>query len=91
EQTLKAAQNIEVVRRMGAAKLQTLTLLGDIYMNNGHPDLALSAYLAAVEKADKTQSESLVRAADILSRTGNFDQAQQLIEKIRVNAEDALN
>lgn len=91
EQTLKAAQNIEIVRRMGAAKLETLTLLGDIYMNNGHPNLALSAYLAAVEKAATTQSEPLIRAADILSRTGNYDQAQTLISKIRANAENGLN
>jgi cytochrome c-type biogenesis protein CcmH/NrfG len=33
-------------------ELSTLTLLGDIYMNNSIPDLALDAYLSAVEMAE---------------------------------------
>ena len=88
---LKAAQNIEIVRRMGAAELQTLTLLGDIYMNNASPDLALNAYLAAVEKAEKTETEPLMRAADILTRSGNYEQAQTLITRIRSNVGNALS
>ena len=34
---MAAARNIEVVRRMGNAELATLTLLGDIYINNDAP------------------------------------------------------
>ncbi len=82
-ESLKAAQNIEIVRRMGAADLSTLTLLGDIYMNNESPDLALVAYLEAVKVANSTDIKSLLRAADLLTRSGNFEQAQTMIAETR--------
>lgn len=81
--SLAAARNLEVVRRMGAADLGTLTLLGDIYMNNSAPDLALEAYLAATEKATAADSQSLLRAADLLTRTGSYEQSKQMIAQIR--------
>ncbi|MGZ0656755.1 tetratricopeptide repeat protein [Coraliomargarita sp. W4R53] len=84
---LTAAKNLEVVRRMGAADLGTLTLLGDIYMNNNSPDLALEAYLAATEKATASDSKSLLRAAELLTRSGNFDQSKSIIAQIREKLE----
>jgi tetratricopeptide (TPR) repeat protein len=81
--SLAAAENIEIVRRMGAAKLTTLTLLGDIYMNNEAPDLALAAYLAAAEQATAKDSIALVRAAELLTRTANYEQAAAMIRKSR--------
>ncbi len=83
EQSLRAAQNLEIVRRMGKAELSTLTLLGDIYMNNSIPDLALNAYLSAVEMAESKDTDALLRAANILTRTTNFEQAATLIKDIR--------
>lgn len=81
--SLAAAKNLEVVRRMGAADLDTLTLLGDIYMNNQSPDLALEAYLAATKQATATDSKSLLRAAELLTRTGSYDQSKIMITEIR--------
>jgi len=90
---LKAAQNIEVARRMGAADLATLTLLGDIYMNNESPDLALVAYQEAVKLAKNSEMKPLLRAAELLTRTGNFDQAMTLItltrSRFNTNLDDA--
>ena len=61
DETLKAARNLEVIRRMDAANIETLSLLGDIYMNNNMPDLALSAYVDAAEMA---KSIAMCAAAD---------------------------
>jgi tetratricopeptide (TPR) repeat protein len=80
---MAAAKNLEVVRRMGAADLSTLTLLGDIYMNNSNADLALDAYLAATEIATASDSKPLLRAASLLTRTGNYEQAKTMIPGIR--------
>ena len=91
DQSLKAAQNLEIVRRMGKAELPTLTLLGDIYMNNESPDLALDAYLAAAEKAAATDAKALLRAAGILTRSGNYDPANTMIRSIRKNMGEGLN
>lgn len=90
DDSLAAAKNIEIVRRMGQADLSTLTLLGDIYMNNNVPDLALNAYLAAVEVATPEDSKALVRAADLLTRTTNYDQAAAMIAKSRSTLGEAL-
>ena len=91
DEVLKAAQNIEIVHRMGATDLTTLMLLGDIYINNDYSDLALNAYLAAVEIADSNQSKPLVRAADVLTQTGNFAQAKVLITSIRAKTATVLS
>ena len=91
DQPLKAAKNLEIVRRMGNAELSTLTLLGDIYMNNDTPELALSAYLQAAEVAEATDAKALLRAADILTRTANYTQAQELITQVRSELGGDLN
>lgn len=91
EQSLRAAQNLEIVRLMGKAELSTLTLLGDIYMNNSIPDLALEAYLGAVAMATPQEVEALLRAANILTRSSNFTQAADLIQNIRKNNNDNLS
>ncbi len=82
-ESMPAAKNLELVRRMGAADLSTLTLLGDIYMNNNAADLALEAYLAATEKATASDSKPLLRAAELLTRSGNLEQASTMIEQTR--------
>lgn len=82
-ESLAAAKNLEVVRRMGSADLSTLTLLGDIYMNNALPDLALGAYQSATKMATAGDSKPLIRAAELLSRTGSFDQSKTMIGSIR--------
>ena len=75
---------------MGAADLGTLTLLGDIYINNQSPDLALEAYLAATEKATAQDSQSLLRAAELLARTNSYDQSKEMIEAVRTQLGNAL-
>ena len=79
DDTMAASKNLEVVRRMGAAQVASLTMLGDIYMNNNFPGLALSAYLDALEKSANQNSSALMRAAKLLTQTGNHDEASQLI------------
>ena len=91
DESIAAAKNLEVVRRMGSADLSTLTLLGDIYMNNALPDLALDAYQAATEMASAGDSKTLVRAAELLARTGSFDQSKLMIASIREKMSDTMD
>lgn len=88
--SMAAAKNIEIVRRMGEAELATLTLLGDIYMNNEAPDLALEAYLAAADMATAEDSKALIRAAELLTRTANYEQAAAMIQKSRAALDQSL-
>ncbi len=91
DQTLKAARNLEVIRRMGAAKVDTLGLLGDIYMNNNMPDLALNAYVQASDLAENSDIQLLIKSAEVLAQTGNFEQSDVIISKIRSNFSEAVN
>ncbi|TVR48474.1 MAG: tetratricopeptide repeat protein [Puniceicoccaceae bacterium] len=83
DQPLRAATNYEIVRRMGQATPESLMLLGDIYMNDDMRDLALDAYLEAIELAPDQPIERPVRAAETLTIRGAHDQAERMIARIR--------
>jgi len=91
QQPMAAAGNIEIVRRMGKAEHATLILLGDIYINNAAPSLALDAYQAALKVANNNDSQSLIRAADILTRSGNFVKGKTMISSTRERFGDQLS
>ena len=83
EQPLAAAVNLEAVHMMGKAQASSLVLLGDIYMNEGMPELAKVAYLEVIEQ-DKgaTEFRTAYRAADLLIRTRSFDAASEILRSI---------
>lgn len=87
-QPLRAAENIEVARRIGAVDIATLSLLGDIYTNNNSPDLALTAYLAAIKAANSENLKPLIRAAEIFTRNGNYEQAKTMVSNTRAKFSD---
>lgn len=89
--TLEAARNLEIVERLGQADLQTLSLLGDIYMQNAMPDLALNAYLKASEIAEADDLDILIKSAEVLILTNNFNQSDRLIKRIRTDFSQRLN
>jgi tetratricopeptide (TPR) repeat protein len=91
QEPMAAARNIEIVRRMGKAELATLTLLGDIYINNDAPSLALDAYQAALQVANNNDSKSLIRAAEILTRSGSFAEGKTMIRSTRERFGDQLS
>ena len=91
DEPMAAARNIEIVRRMGKAELATLTLLGDIYINNDAPSLALDAYLAALDSAQNRESKPLIRAAEILTRSRNFAEAKVMLQRSRERFSGQLN
>jgi tetratricopeptide (TPR) repeat protein len=79
----KAAANFEVLRKLGKATPAHLTTLGDLYMTQGVPDLALSAYLAAAEADTSGNLGRTLRAADILVSRGAWEEARRLLARAR--------
>ena len=82
---MKAATNLEIVKRLGKADFQSLTLLGNIYSNNRMPDLALISYLDALKITDKKNIDVLIQSAGAFIAASNFEQARTLIKEIRNN------
>lgn len=83
EQPAKAITGLEIVRRLGKATPQNLYLLGDLHMSQETRDLALSAYMEAIEKDAGQNSAKALRAAQIVVSRGAWDEARKLFTKIR--------
>jgi tetratricopeptide (TPR) repeat protein len=96
EDYTSAAANYEILRKFGKIEFRQLMVLGDIYMSKDAKDLALEVYLEGVDKEVPGKAERSVRAASILASRGAFDEAGQLVKKIRalhgekISAEDDL-
>ncbi|MCU0770634.1 MAG: tetratricopeptide repeat protein [Verrucomicrobia bacterium] len=83
EQPAKAIISLEMLRRAGKATPPSLYLLGDLHMSQDAPDLALAAYLDALNLDNGQNPTRALRAAQILVSRNAFDQASQLFVKIR--------
>jgi tetratricopeptide (TPR) repeat protein len=82
EQPAKAALSLEMLRRAGKANPTTLYLLGDLYMAQESRDLALGAYLEAIDKDSGANPAKALRAAQILVSRGAWTEANQMFAKI---------
>lgn len=82
EQPAKAAISLEMLRRLGKATPPSLNLLGDLYMAQESRDLALGAYLEAMDKDNSQNPAKALRPAQILVSRGAFTEAQQLFAKM---------
>lgn len=84
-QPLKAAENLEMVRRLGTLDANSFALLGDIYLNQQMPDLALNAYQEAISGENKPALKAAVRSASILAQINALDESQKLVDTIQAS------
>jgi tetratricopeptide (TPR) repeat protein len=91
EKKEEAAVNLEVLRLKGLADESNLSLLGNLYMDRNEPQLALLAYLAAMEKSQKLNIAQTLKSAKILSDYGFPDKADEFIIEVRKKAGDAIS
>jgi tetratricopeptide (TPR) repeat protein len=83
KQNLRAAENLEVVDRLGKASLDTLYTLGDIYLSENLPDLAAGSYMRAID-ADAGQPVARpLRSAESLSARAAVPQARMVLSHLR--------
>jgi cytochrome c-type biogenesis protein CcmH/NrfG len=83
EQPEQASISLEMLRRLGKSNPQSLFLLGDLYMTQEIQDLALNAYLEAIEKDSGQNPSRAMRAAQVLVSRGAYDHARKIFAKIR--------
>lgn len=82
DRKMDAAVNLEVLRLKGIANESELTLLGNIYMEQGEAQLALFAYLEAIEKAPKLDVARALKSARILNDYGYPEKAAAFVDKV---------
>lgn len=79
----EAAINLEILRFKGLADEANLNLLGNLYMDRSEPQLALFAYMAAIDKAIALDVPRALKSAKILTDYGFPDKAATFVQKIR--------
>lgn len=83
ERKLEAAVNLEVLRMKGLAGESELNLLGNLYMDQDEPQLALFAYLAAMDKSKTLDVPRTLKSARILNDYGYPDKAEAFVSRVR--------
>jgi tetratricopeptide (TPR) repeat protein len=79
---LRAAENFEIVERLGKSTAGSLNSLGDIYINEELYDLAVHYYLRALEVDDTTNIARAMRASRVLTSQGALDDTERLVAGI---------
>jgi tetratricopeptide (TPR) repeat protein len=90
KQPMKAASNLEALDAIGKSTVDSLFTLGDIYVTEGLPDLALSAFDRAVQKNPEQSPARAIRSAELLAARGGALQAKSLLGRIRESWGDEL-
>ncbi|MEW6744605.1 MAG: TonB family protein [Planctomycetota bacterium] len=89
-QPLKAAENLELVDRLGRAGGDSLNMLGDIYVNEELFDLAVESYTSALERDPASGPDRALRAVKVLAARGAYQESRQLLESIEALRGDRL-
>jgi Flp pilus assembly protein TadD len=90
-QPLKAAQNFEMVDRLGASTVASLSNLGNIYANEHLFELAVDAYRRALRLDPAAATGSALRAAKYLSESNALAELRALVEGIESAAGGTLD
>lgn len=69
-QPRRAAENYEIVARMGKATPDSMNMLGDIYINEDLYDLAVKCYIDAMVNAEAAGSEERAPGVEPEAKTG---------------------
>ena len=89
--TIDAAENFELVDRMGASTAESLALLGDIYAQDELFDLAADSYVRALEMSGADGATKALRNAKVLTSRGATDQAKRVVEILADSFGSSLN
>jgi tetratricopeptide (TPR) repeat protein len=82
KQPLKGAQDFEALDMLGKSTIDSLNRLGDIYVSEGLPDLAVGAYLRGIDLDGEQPVARPMHAAEVLAAHGALPQAKQVAQHI---------
>ncbi len=83
---LETIRCLEIARNVGTLDAGALHLLGGSYLNEGLPDRALDAYLAALRLEPRTAPPRLLQVAQTLLGQDQFDLARRLLATLPAEA-----
>ena len=86
----KAAVDLEALDAIGKSSVDSLFTLGDIYLSDALPDLALHAYARALTKDPAQAPARIVRSTEVLASRGGLEQARTLLAAVKQSMGDRL-
>lgn len=89
-QPLKAAENYEFVDHLGKSTVESLNMLGDIYINEELYEIAVNSYIKAIKLKPKNSAKRAIRAVKVLTARGAIKESRLLIENIETIQGDHL-
>ena len=89
-QPMRAAENYEIVDRLGKSTADSLNMLADIYVNDELYEPAAGRYLQALDLDAKADGERPLRAAQVLVGRGALDEAKALLDGVESRRGGAL-
>ncbi|MBI1387203.1 MAG: tetratricopeptide repeat protein [bacterium] len=89
-QPMKAAENYELVDRLGESTSDSLNMLGDIYINEELFDLAVDTYIRAMDLNRNGKPDRAIRSAKVLAARGAMEETKRLIERIESQYGDQI-
>ncbi len=90
-QPMRAAENYELVDRLGGSTAETLTNLGDIYVNGELFELAVDAYERAMALDPELSPERMIRAAKVMTGHGALAETRSLTGAIELALGEQLD
>jgi tetratricopeptide (TPR) repeat protein len=81
-QPMRAAENYEIVDRLGKSTPESLNMLADIYVNDELYEPAARRYLEALDLDAKADGERPLKAAQVLVGRGALDEAKALLDGV---------
>lgn len=90
-QPLKAAEIYEILNHLGQATVDSLNVLGDIYINQELYAMAADHYINAMQKDPQYDLDRAVRSAKVLIARGAFQETRQLITHIETEFAERLD
>lgn len=86
-----AISNLEIVGRLGGSNGMSLTLLGDLYMKNDIPQLALRSYSAALDEDGRPNFSRAARAVDYFAQEERWQNAEAYMNRLKLAYDGELD
>lgn len=85
---MEAAKLLEIIFRTSNPGISVLNLLGDIYLNNLMPGLAVRPYLAAFEAEGTVNAARIVRTTRALMQRSFYSEAETYLDRAEAHLEE---
>ena len=87
---MRAAENYEMVDRLGKSTVDSLSMLGDIYVNEELFDLAVRSYSRSMDMKPPPKPDRALRAAKVMTARGATTETRALLERMAAVYGDQL-